>query len=100
MDNGLEEILEELHSEGYSSITPNKDRHGPEASGEVPLPKRHRRRSQTRWRRLLPQIRSHTPDLDLLPDDLQAIVEKHNWIAWPISRDDNTIKVAITEDGR
>lgn len=98
MDHELAEILETLHSKGYTSITPSKDQHRSEASGEVPLPEKHHRKPQARWKHLLPQIRSDTPDLGFLPDDLRSTVEEHGWAVWPISRDDDTLKVAISND--
>ena len=99
MNNDLAEILEELQSRGYDSISPNEDRPFPEASGNVSLLEKDRREPRTGWRRFLPRIYWNAGDPDLIPDDLQAVVEEHDWVVQAMGRDDDTVNVVISEGG-
>lgn len=98
MNTELADILETLQSEGYDSITVIESRPFPEASGVVPLPEEHRREPRTGWQRFLPRIYDGG-DPDLVPSDLQSVVENHGWAIQPMGRDDDTVTVVISEGG-
>lgn len=98
MNDELEKILEDLHTKGYDSISPNENRHHPEASGTIPLPEEHRRRPRTGWRRFLPRVYDGG-DPDLVPNEVRSVIKNHGWIVQPMGRDDNTVLVIISERG-
>lgn len=98
MNDELAELLEELHSRGYDSISSNKDRNRPEASGNIPLPKEHRREPQTGWRRFFPLFYCGS-DSSLVPSEVRSVVEGNGWTVQPMGRDDSTVLVIISERG-
>lgn len=98
MNDELAELLEELHSRGYDSISSNEDRNRPEASGNIPLPEEHRQEPQTGWRRFFPLLYDGG-DPDLVPNEVRSVVESNGWTVQPMGRDDSTVLVVISERG-
>lgn len=92
----LEDVLASLHARGYESITPTDGYD--EASDVVPLPEAYREEPREGWRRLLPRLYD-SGDLDLVPDDLRATVERHGWVVQPAGKDAGTVTVVISENG-
>lgn len=98
MNDEFAELLDELHSRGYDSISPNEGRNHPEASGNIPLPEEHRQNSQTGWQRFFPLLYDGS-DPDLVPNEVRSVVESHGWTVQPMGRDDSTVLVVISKRG-
>ena len=94
----FETVLDAVHKLGYDEIT-STEGYPNEASGQVLLPEQHRRDPPTGLRRFLPRVYCDAGDQELISDDLQQAVERHDWTIQAMGRNDQRVTVIISPNG-